>query len=129
MRHCLLGRGIAHLLERALAKRTAARGQDDFLDRLDAREIKTLPNRVVLAVDRQEGSTMADHFLHHEAAGTDQDFLVRKGDNAAAPNRGERGFETCRPDDAGHYPFRGTFGRLYHCLSATGCLDPGTCQR
>ena len=86
----LLERDVAHLIDAALAERPAAAGQRDLLDALDPLEIEALPDRVVLAVDRQQRRAVRRDFLHEEAAGADQYLLVGEGDDArrAAPRPG-----------------------------------------
>src|SRR5262245_58920678 len=95
---------FAHLVERPFAKWPAARRQNDFLDRVGSREIEALPDRIMLAVNRQESRTMPDDFLHDEAASTHQHLFVRESDNRASPNRSKRGFEPCCSYDPGHDP-------------------------
>jgi hypothetical protein len=61
----LLRRNLPHILEFPLAERPAARGQYDSLDRIDPVEIEALPDRVVLAIDRQQSGAASGDFLHY----------------------------------------------------------------
>src|SRR5215469_14984896 len=97
MGHRLLRSDLAHLLERVLAEWAAACGQDDLLDRIDAREIEALPNRIVLAVDRKQRRSTASHFLHDKGSGTNEHFLVGQCDDGAAPDRGQGGASPAAP--------------------------------
>ena len=100
-----LRRDGAHLLEGSLAERAAARRQDDPFDRLGAVEIEALPDRIVLAVDRQQGGAATGDLLHDEPAGADQHLLVGEGDDGPAPDRGQGRRQPGGADDARHHPF------------------------
>ncbi len=80
-------RHVAHRGEAVLAKRAAAAGQGDLFDALDAGEIEALPDRVVLAVDRQQGRAVRRDLAHEQAAGADQHLLVGEGDDAPLADR------------------------------------------
>src|SRR5215469_11690306 len=126
MGHRLLRSDLAHLLERVLTEWAAACGQDDLLDRIDAREIEALPNRIVLAVDRKQRRSTTSHFLHDKGSGTNEHFFVGQCNDGAAPDRGQGGGQPGRADDPGHNPVSRTERRFCEGFSATRGLDPGT---
>jgi len=59
MRHRLFGRHALHRFGRMLEERAAAGGKDDALDGAALGRIEALEDRVVLAVDGQQGGAAA----------------------------------------------------------------------
>ena len=118
-----------HVFDGALAKRTAARRQDDTVDRIGAVAVEALPDCVVLAVDRQQGCAVTRHLVHDKGAGADQHLLVGEGDDDAAADCGEGRGETGGADNSRHHPFGRTLRRLDQGLRAAPGLDPGAGER
>ena len=88
-----------------------------------------MPDRIVLAVHRQQGRAAAGNLLHDEPAGADQHLLVGKGDDRPPPDCGQgRGQPGCS-DNARHYPFCRTQSRFGKGIGAASRLDPGSRER
>ena len=78
--------------------------------------IEALPNRIMLAVDRQQGCSAAAHFLHDQSAGADEYLLVCQGDDDPASNRGQCRSQPRRADNSRHHPIGGALRRLHQRL-------------
>ena len=95
-----LGRGgSADGFGRRGAERATARGQDDSCDIVGAASRKTLKNRIVLAVDRQQGRAARGSCIGHQRAGGDQSFLVRERDRAPGLDGRHYGSQPGAADD------------------------------
>ena len=87
------GGHVLELLGGAAAKRAAGCREDQPAHFSVAAAMQALVNRVVLAVDGQDGHALAAGGVHHQAAGHDQHFLVRQGDGLARLDRAQHGVE------------------------------------
>ena len=124
-----LWRDCAHLLESPLAEGPAARRQDDPFYRIGAVEVEALPDRIMLAVDRQQGRAAPGDLLHDEPAGADEHLLVGEGDDGPPPDCGQGRRQPGRSDDARHYPFGRTQSRFGKRIGTAGHLDSGSRER
>ena len=83
--------------ERRLAKRAAGSGQDELLHFAMAPGAQALVDRVVFAIHGKQFDVGLARGGHHDFAGGDQDFFVRKRDLLPCLHGGVRGFKA---DDA-----------------------------
>ena len=79
----------------------------------------------MLAVDGQELGPAKLHVIDEDLARGHEAFLVREGHPAALRRRGERRFETGRPDDGRHHAVGGLARRRLDRIGAGGNPDVG----
>ena len=91
------GRHIRQFRESATTKRSARRRQHDSLHLGRATAMKTLVDRVVLAVDRQDRHAPLPRRRGDDAAGHHQDFLVRQRDALPMLDRRQHRLESVGP--------------------------------
>ena len=103
-----VGGDVFERLDRAVQERTARGGQEDLghagragLARIRLRQ--GLENRIVLAIDRQQGGAVLVHRIHEQLAGHDQRFLVREQNFLASTGRCQGRGQAGGADDGGHH--------------------------
>ena len=95
-----------------VAERATAAGQPDLAHAADQTPLRQhLEDRVVLAVDRQQGGAVLADRRHEQRPGHHQGLLVGEQDALASPRRGEIGGEARGADDAGNHRIDGAISR------------------
>ncbi len=117
-----------HLFKRIHPERTAGGGQDDPFDRGAILSGQHLKNRIVLAVDRQQGATGQIHRIHEQVAATHEAFLVGKRNRAAILGRSKCRLKTCHADNGRHGHVSGNCGSFDQGLASGGGFNAGSRQ-
>ena len=97
MHQRILRRDARQLGRRTSAERSSRRGQDEPSDLRPGAPVQALVDRVVLAVDRQNGDATAAGGLGDDAASHHEHFLVRKRDGLAVLDGRDHRFEPLGP--------------------------------